>query len=159
MKLREIRKIVGSFAVGVAFLSAITVLGVLFFNGAAWVSERILPVVNMIVTLSLMLIILLSLVFAWFRKTRRWLGVAMTLWATLCLFDLWMYSLLLTMAHWGKVWTIVGLFFFGVGVIPMALISSLFSRDWVNVATIVAMCILFVIAHIIGTDFADSDSN
>jgi uncharacterized protein YacL len=51
--------------------------------------------------------------------------------------DIWLWSILLVKFLWGTVATIIGLLLGLVGVIPMALIASLFNQEWVPLGYLV----------------------
>lgn len=157
MKLMESVKTAGGCLIGIAISCGLILLLVLFLNGAAWVSDKVLPVLDMINIWSFALVLLSGLILAWSRKTRTYWGVAMFLWSYFCLVDLWMYSLLVCLSLWGVFWCVVGLLFGGVGIIPLALIASLFKGQWVAFFTIFVLGIIMLVARIGGMVLAGVD--
>lgn len=44
--------------------------------------------------------------------------------------DLWIWSLVSVLHCWGRIAAVIGILLAGVGVVPMALVATLFSRAW-----------------------------
>ncbi|MDH7550183.1 hypothetical protein [Stenotrophomonas geniculata] len=110
-------------------------IAALFFTGALlnlllWLSSRgaswlLLASIAYVV---FSLIVLLPL--AAFRGTRRFAGGGMTVGKGLLGFTLWVLCIALTFAKWGKTVTIVGLLFFGVGILPMGVVAGFLTEPW-----------------------------
>jgi hypothetical protein len=64
------------------------------------------------------------------RKTRVLGGVGCVYASWVFGAELWAYSCLFVVYAWGYGALIVGLFFAGVGVVPVAILASLFHREW-----------------------------
>ena len=65
-----------------------------------------------------------------FRKTRGFAGMAFYFWSLAAGLQLWLASLLVVLELWGIVAAIIGLCMAGVGVLPIALVASLFKAEW-----------------------------
>ena len=62
--------------------------------------------------------------------------------------DIWLWSILLVKFLWGTVATIIGLLLGLVGVIPMALIASLFNQEWVPLGYLVLNIVILYFMQI-----------
>ncbi|MFJ7567875.1 hypothetical protein ACIQW9_13035 [Herminiimonas sp. NPDC097707] len=119
---------------GIIFVAFAIVLVILvpfiFIKGATWVSIRILPwfQVASFITFLVCLFILLPLSFM--QKTRRFSVVAFLITSYIFAITTWTWSLLLTYMLWGGVAVFIGLFLFGVGVFPIALLATMFNGMW-----------------------------
>lgn len=72
--------------------------------------------------------ILLLPVAAW-RRTRGFALVCMFILTIVCGITTWLYGAACTFMAWGWVGLIVGLALMGVGVVPLAMVASLFKSD------------------------------
>jgi len=89
-----------------------------FFGGAITLFQLFSSIV-----LVFNILILLPLSFV--GKTRGFSAVGFYISSYVFGLELWIRSLLLTYVIWGGFWVAVGLLFFGIGVLPMALIATL----------------------------------
>jgi hypothetical protein len=129
-RLKEFLKSIGGFILGVVLLVAFLVLVDLFLYGSAWLSDKVLPILNLIVAASFFILLLIVLPLSIFRKCRGWCAVAFIYWSYLCGLSLWMFSLLVTLNLWGLTAAIIGLLFMGIGVFPVALLACIFKGEW-----------------------------
>ena len=44
--------------------------------------------------------------------------------------DLWIWSLVSVLHCWGRIAAVIGILLAGVGIVPMALVATMFSREW-----------------------------
>jgi hypothetical protein len=58
-------------------------------------------------------------------------GVAMFLLSYIFGTQTWVYSAIMTYVFWGGVAVFIGMFIFGVGVLPVAILASLLNGEWV----------------------------
>ena len=128
--MKEFLKSIGAFVLGAVFLAAAFTLAALFLYGSAWLSEKVLPVINLIFAVTFFILLLVFLPLSMFRKCRGWCAVAFIYWSYLCGLSLWMFSLLVTLNLWGYVAAIVGLIIMGVGIVPVALLACIFKGEW-----------------------------
>jgi hypothetical protein len=101
-------------------------------NGTAWFGSNILPIhglafIGLVLATLFILIPLMAI-----RATRPY--AAVTVYTLTFIFGglTWFYAAHYCRAALGVFWLIVGLFFAGVGVIPVALVGSGLIGDWVN---------------------------
>lgn len=128
--MKETLKTVGSFFVGLLFLVGCVLVALLFINGGAWLSDMVYPWLVGLSVLAAAVSVLVFLPLAAFRKTRGFSGAGF--YATSYVFGatLWVWSFLLTYALWGGIALFIGLFFAGVGVVPIAMLATAFKGMW-----------------------------
>lgn len=126
----ETLKGIGGMAVAAAFFCGLVLLGALMIEGAASVSEFLLPYLSIAIAYVLPVCVLILLPLALFAKTR--LLSAFGLLAASYLFGLatWMYGLIVTYTLWGVVGVIAGLAIAGVGVVPLGMVAAAWNDLW-----------------------------
>ena len=135
-------KNVGWSVAGLAFLVAIALLVALFIHGGAWLGEQIYPWLVWISSLALVILILVLLPLGVFRKTRAFAGNGMMIASWVFGITLWVWGLVLTYHLWGALAVYIGLFLFGVGVVPIAMLATLFKGMWSTLGELVFLTIL-----------------
>lgn len=128
----------------------IPLIVVLFIHGAAWASDKLLPILNGIgiVTLGILIVIVLPLSFI--KKCRAWCGILFVYWSYLCGLCLWMASLLLTINLWGYFAAIIGIFMAGIGVLPIAIIACVFKCEWSFLVQLILQILFVIMARFYG---------
>ena len=123
-------KSVGAFILGIGLLIGIILLAYLIIEGGVKVAVYVLPwgQVAAAITFLLMLFVLLPLSF--FKKMKGWTSLAFVYGSFVYGIILWLSSLLIAYVLWGVVAVFVGLFLFGVGVVPVAMLAALFNGEW-----------------------------
>jgi hypothetical protein len=128
--MKNFLKSIGGFVLGAVLLVALLFLAVLLLRGSAWLSDKVLPVVNLIGEVSFFILVVIVLPLSFCKKCCGWCGVAFISWSYLCGLSLWMLSLLVTLGLWGYMAAIIGLIMVGVGVLPVALLACMFKGEW-----------------------------
>jgi hypothetical protein len=125
--------VIGGMAIfaGLAFLSAVFILG------AETVSEKALPFSDIATVLALVVCVAILLPLSAFRATR-----IVSVWGFLIAsfvfgLDIWMYSFIITFSLWGPGGVIIGLCLVGIGIVPLALIAATTHLLWPTVGNIV----------------------
>lgn len=106
------------FAAGIAMVTAIIL-------GGVWVSKHLLPWLTVISVVVFAIVIFVLLPLAIPRATRGFSSISIFIASYVFGATLWMFGLLLTYLTWGVGAVIFGLFFFGVGVVPIAMLATL----------------------------------
>jgi hypothetical protein len=134
----------------VCLLLGATVVVMACVKGWDWVYEHLYrTIVTPTVALTFFSLVPLAIVFMLFRKTRSLGGVSLYLLSIFMGFFLWLYSLLILGTH-SVFWLIVGLFFAGIGVIPVAIISSAIAGDWTDAGILLLVGVLVIGARMFG---------
>jgi hypothetical protein len=91
-----------------------------------------------------------GLLTACFRKTRGWTAAAMVWWSYLFGAYVWLNALTTTVLLCGWFWAIIGLFFAGVGVVPIALIALGWHGEWSMFWSLVLNIVTFWVVRLFG---------
>ena len=130
---------------GLALMLAIAAVGIAivtaFILGGVWVSKHLLPWLTVISFIVFAIVIFVLLPLAIPRATRGFSSVSILIASYVFGATLWMFGLLLTYFTWGVVAVIIGLVFFGVGVVPIALLATLLKGMWGPFFTLVLLAI------------------
>ncbi len=140
--LTLVLKTIGYFLLGFCILLALTVIANLFIIGGVSLSERILPWCWRLSTLALVVSILFLLPLALIRKTRSIAAIGIYICSYVYGISAWFTGLLLTYSIWGSFAVLVGLFFLGIGVVPIAILATLFNGLWAELGILIALCVL-----------------
>jgi|ERR1700733_5818470 len=123
-------KKIGQFFLGLAIFLAICSIPLVFIKGAMWASDNLLPPLITVGWYALAVNLLLLLPLSLFRRLRGFTGSGMFLSSFLFGLIAWLSGFVITYMLWGKWAVIVGVVFIGVGVVPMALLATLFKGLW-----------------------------
>lgn len=137
-KLKNAGAIIG----GIALFIGLLLLPALFIFGAAVVGEKLYPWLTTVSAIAFWVVILVLLPLAFFRKTCAVSGIGMMIASHVFGLTLWVYGLLLTLNLWGFLAVLIGLFMFGVGVIPIAMLATLFKGMWSTFGELVLITVL-----------------
>ena len=108
-----------------------------FVKGGAWVGEKVLPVLLWFSKHALWLAatcLVLALVPSWRGAAGFWLSICSIVFGL----TLWLIGFIVTYEHWGVVGVAIGIFLFGIGVVPVAMVASLVNGSWVMLGILVA---------------------
>ncbi len=130
MKLRQLAKSFGSNILGFGILAAVVALPFLFFTGAAWLGNKILPYLSVLSLLAMAVTVVILLPLSAVRRLQEFIGNALILASYLHGATCWFYSLLLTLEAFGIIGVLSGLLLVGVGVLPLALLGAAWNQWW-----------------------------
>jgi hypothetical protein len=139
--IEQLRKL-GNVSLGLVGVAAVFAALFLFFKGAMWASDHLLGWLIVIgftvVVLDIVILLPLSLV----RRLRP--HTAGLIYLSSYLFGLvtWLYAFIVTYALWGGFAVVIGLMFFGVGVVFMAILASLFKAMWEPFFTVLVFAVI-----------------
>src|SRR5437870_4460788 len=120
----------GAVLLVIAFFLIAALISVLLIYGTLWVSATIYPWLVAINGFVLVALVLLLLPLAGFRKTRGFSGLGIVLGSYVFGLTLWVWALLLTFQIWGWFAVVIGLLIAGIGIVPIAMLATLFSGEW-----------------------------
>jgi len=114
----------------------------LFIFGGVWLGQKVYPWLVTIseITLGITLFVLLPLSFI--RRTRGFASMSLMVASFVFGLALWVWGLLLTYHLWGAWAVFLGLFLLGVGVVPFAMLATLFKGMWPQLGELVALTVL-----------------
>lgn len=131
-------------ALGLMFFIGMIALGVAFLIGAAafsvWVLKWTFPAFMIVAGVSALLLLPLALI----PPTRMLSAIGFLFASFVFGAILWLWAMAYTYSAWGLLGLIIGLFLGGIGVVPIALVASLFHGDWGNLGLFLVTIVLTV---------------
>jgi len=132
----------GATVGGLAILIGIALLNALFIHGGAWLGARIYPWLVAISVIALGGVIFVLLPLASFRKARGLSATGLMIASFVFGLTLWVWGLLLTYNLWGAIAVFIGLFLMGIGVVPIAMLATLFEGMWMTLGELILLTVL-----------------
>lgn len=111
-------------------LVGIIMLTLMFLQGGVWLGEKALPIFKWLAQITCGVVVIILLPMAAFHRTQRFAANGLTYAAALFGMTLWVWGLLLTYDLWGGAAVLLGVCLLGVGVVPMAMLATLFAQMW-----------------------------
>jgi hypothetical protein len=139
-----------------AFLVVSLAIGAVFISGAAWASAKLLPWFSSLTWITFALVVFILLPLAIPRATRGISSVALLIASYVFGATLWMEGLLLTLAIWGLGAVFFGLFLAGIGVVPIAMLATLFKGMWSPLIELVLLTIMTFTSRVGAMSLAES---
>lgn len=141
MGITEKIKSVGIGLGGLAFVVAAIAIPVVVLFGMTWVSVKVFPWLMPAFFWTLAVCLFVLGPAALFRRTRGFSVVGLMMASYVFGAVLWISSLLLTLDLWGMFAVVIGLLFFGVGIVPVAILAAIFHAQWSSLGDIAIMLI------------------
>jgi hypothetical protein len=132
----------GSFLLGGAVVVVAGIAVAAFIIGGVWVSATLLPWLTVLTEVSFALVVFVILPLAIPKSTRGVSSLALLIASYVFGATLWMEGLLITFFTWGGWAVFIGLFIFGVGVVPIAMLASLLKAMWGPLIELVLLAVL-----------------
>jgi len=151
MGLKSTISSIGTCALGVVILLAVAAISVVFIFGAVWVGDRVLPWLMWLCVWAVGFNILILLPLAVIPPTRRWAGLGFYLSSYVFGLTGWFMGLLLTWSLWVLFAVILGLLIMGVGVVPIAIVATLFNGMWPELGMLVLTVVLTYGLRLLGS--------
>jgi hypothetical protein len=149
--MRLLVKGVSGCLVGILILVGLIFVALLFLQGGVWLGQKVLPWLlrTAAVTLAVVVLVLLPLAAAW--RTRRFAAKGLFYASGIFGMTLWIWGLILTYDLWGGAAVLVGLVLLGVGVVPMAMLATLFGAMWPTLGRLLLLAALTFGTRHLGT--------
>ena len=141
---------VGCFIVSIAAIIGFFIILSLFIRGGVWVADKVLPVFFIFSVGVFIFNIIVCLPLAFFKRTKEFSGKALFLSSYLYGLLLWLGCLVITFKIWGWIGIVIGLFLFGIGIVPIALVATILSGLWIIVLHIIVLGIIIWITRSAG---------
>lgn len=132
----------GAFVLGIGVLLLIAILIGLFIHGGAWLGEKVYPWLVGISAIALAISFFVVLPLSFIRRTRGFAAAGLFIGSYVFGLTLWVWGLLLTYHLWGALAVFLGLFLLGVGVVPIAMLATLFKGMWPQLGELVFLTVL-----------------
>lgn len=156
MSVKSVISSIGTYALGLAMLLVIIALPVLFIVGGVVVGEKILPWLILLSMLTFAFNIVILLPLALIPPTRGWAGLGFFISSFVFGITGWFMGLLFTWILWGGLAVAIGLFIMGIGVVPIAMLATLFNGMWAEFGILVLAVVLTFGLRILGTTLAEN---
>lgn len=140
--MKEKIKDLGMGLLGIAFIIGLILLALLFMKGSLWLSATLYPWLVLISVITFVISIFILLPLSIFKKTRGASAIGLLIASYIFGATIWVWSFLLAYIFWGFMGLFIGLFIGGIGVVPIAMLASIFNGEWV----IFSQLILLVVA-------------
>lgn len=150
----ETLKSIGGGLLGIAIFVGIIVATILFFTVGAKVGATILPFVSWLTGI-LFAVNIIALLVAISRKTRGVVGIIIFISSYVYGLQTWITGLLVTLALWGWLAVIIGLFMGGIGVVPIGMAAAIFNGHWGIFFVLLVNVILTYGARAVGMALAE----
>jgi hypothetical protein len=135
-------KHIGALFLGFLILLAVVVVIGLLLGAAEWLSLHVLPWFVRGSAFCLLFLVVVLLPLSLIRKCRTITSSAMLFISFVFGATLWMDGLLVTLSIWGDWAVIIGLCFAGVGVVPIAMLATLFHGMWAALGELAFLAVL-----------------
>ena len=156
MSVKSTVSSIAAYVLGLVLFLALASLPVLFIVGGVLVAEKILPWLMLLSFLALAFIILVLLPLTIARRTRSLAGLGFFISSYVFGLTGWFMGLLLTWTLWGGLAVIIGLFIFGIGVVPIAMLATLLNGMWLELTVLFVVVILTFGLRIAGMALAEA---
>lgn len=120
----------GAWMLSLGGLVLLMVLAMLFIHGGVWLGENIYPWLLWASAITLLVCVFVLLPLSFLKTGRAFAGNGLVIASLLFGFSLWVWGLILTYNLWGPWAVFIGLFFLGIGVVPIAFLAATFKGMW-----------------------------
>jgi hypothetical protein len=125
------------------------------FKKGDWLLDYGYPLAAIVSSIAFFILLPIALVLMIFKKTRGWGGFGLTIVSFMFGFTTWLWALIMAFAYAGLGWVIVGLFFYGMGIVPIAMIGAALHGEWgVTLELLVSVLIIYGL-RMLGTVIVD----
>jgi len=140
--MKNTLKNIQSWLFAILIMVGICLIAFLFIEGGAWLTEKIYPWVSIAFAVTLLITLFVLLPLAAFRKTRGFASSSIYTASFIFGFTLWVWGFLLTYTLWGHTAVFIGLFLAGVGVVPFAMLATLFKGLWSTFGGLILLTVI-----------------
>jgi len=140
--MKEKIKNLGGYFIGIIIFIGLILLITLFIKGGIKLSALIIPWLIVISQYTLVIVIIILLPLSLIRKTRSFSSIGFMISSYIFGATLWVWSFLLAYILWGFTGLFIGLTIAGVGVIPIAMLASIFNAHWASFGQLLLLTIM-----------------
>jgi len=133
---------VGGLAIWIGLLALLIGGVVAFMRGAGWAVEHLLEPLWIAALIAFGIDALILLPLSVVRKLRSFTGLALYLSSIVFGIVTWLVGFVVSYVLWGAGAVIVGLFFLGIGVVPIGLVAAVFNQQWFFCCLLLALCLV-----------------
>lgn len=129
-KIKALGGTLFSIIIGGIIILGLFLIPALFIYGGVKISSIVTPWLFLLSEITLAVTILFLLPLSIFSKTRGFAGSGMVIASFVFGLNLWVWGFILTYVLWGWFALFVGLFMLGIGVVPIAMLATMFKGMW-----------------------------
>ncbi len=133
---------IGTFFIGIILLFALMLIPALFIVGGAVLSAFLYPWLLKISAVVLAICIFILLPLSVFKKTRAYGGIGIYLSSELFGITTWIWSFLIAYQLWGFIGIFLGILLGGIGVVPIAILATIFSAEWSYLGELILLLLI-----------------
>lgn len=138
------------------FLVICLIMSFIFIDGVLWLGDKILPTLLDVSAGTVGVLIIILLPLSIYRKTRSLAGNGMIISSWIFAVTLWFWCFSITHSYWGTIGVYIGLFFLGIGIVPLAVLSDLIKGNWAALFELLFLAGLIVGSRLFGIDLKES---
>ena len=155
--VETLKKVSGALF-GIVVFVGFLALPVVFILGSAWAAKHLLSPLIVIGWLAVALDVAILLPLSIFKRLRGFTGSVIFISSYVFGLVTWLLGFVLTYSLWGVGAVIIGILFLGGGVVPMALLATMFKGLWDPFFTLLLLAIITFASRGMGISIASSGS-
>ncbi len=140
--MKEKIKNLSTTFIGIAIFIGVILLIFILIYGGLWLSKTLYPWLVLISEITFIVGLLILLPLGIFKKTKDLSATGLLISSYIIGATTWVWSFLIAYILWGFVGLLTGLFIGGIGVIPIAVIASIFHGEWSVVGKLILLLIV-----------------
>lgn len=153
--MKEKLKALQGFLIGIIFIIPLVLLIITFISGIDWLWNSIVNPILPTAFWWAFRIFIFSLLLAFIKPTRFVGTVGLYISSYIFGAITWIFSLAIVWFHWGLIAVIIGLFIAGVGVLPIAILATMFTGNWSLLLIFLLLIVSFIIPRILAYYFTN----
>jgi len=148
--MREKIKEFGNYALGLVIFLGIIALTAVFIRGSVWAAAHLLSPLILIGWIVIAIDFLILLPLSIFRKLRSFTGSLIFISSFVFGLVTWLLGFIITYDLWGIWAVVIGILFFGGGVVPLAMLAMIIKALWVPFFALAVLVVLTIGARFAG---------
>lgn len=127
---------------GLGVMVALVFVGALLIEGGARLSVVVYPWLSRAAGIAFTVALFVLFPMSFIRPARSFSSAGLMISSYVIGLALWVWALILTYVLWGLWAVVIGLFFMGVGIVPIAMLATLFKGMWPQLGQLVLGLVL-----------------
>ncbi len=140
--MRNFFEKIGGMLIGLGIIALAIMLALLFIKGGLWFSQTLYPLMYKLTIVAFVVSFVILLPFSLFKKTKQISIKGLLIASFVFGIFTWMCAFIVSYNLWGYVGLFIGLFIGGVGVVPIAILATLFNGEWAMLLHIILLLIV-----------------
>ncbi|NQU99582.1 MAG: hypothetical protein HQ538_02490 [Parcubacteria group bacterium] len=118
-----------------------------------WIDTVLMPLLSLLVIVVFIIDIIILLPLAIIKKTRKISGIGIIISSYVFGAFTWMCSFIIAYIIWGIAGLVIGLLLCGIGVVPIAMLATLFDGDWSTLLQVIIITAITIGSRYLGIYF------